>query len=340
MRWKAVTVPSSLVGLILLSGLVARAAGAESAPFPRLVCDEPIFHYGAVDNRTPVQHVFELRNEGTAPLAIQRVVSGCGCTRTELSTNVVAPRGVARLAVTASLLGRSGQRNVSLFLHSNDPVHPILALQFVGTAVALVDVQPPQFTFDVRPDDGELRRYVAITNQSTSPLHIRSWDAPAPVRMVELTTNEDGRSYGLAVTLSSNAAAAATNLQLRVKTDHPQYEEIAIPVVIRRLGEVLVMPEEIVLVDRMQNGQAETRYVLVRSTRGRAFKIVGVESTAPDLPVALHKSGPDWHHIKVGPVVPNRDLDGAILRIETDLPGGERIDVPIRVQAAGLGELR
>jgi hypothetical protein len=40
---------------------------------PKIVADEPVFEFGAISPTSKVEHVFKIRNAGTADLKIERV---------------------------------------------------------------------------------------------------------------------------------------------------------------------------------------------------------------------------------------------------------------------------
>jgi len=97
-----------------------------------LVCDAADYDYGRVVNTQEVGHVFVLRNTGDAPVEIGQIYSGCGCTRTQASASTIPPGGTATVEVVFNLLGRSGERIISVYVNSNDPVNPAFQLQCRG----------------------------------------------------------------------------------------------------------------------------------------------------------------------------------------------------------------
>jgi hypothetical protein len=113
-------------------GWVHAVPGSGATNGPRLVCDAAEFDYGQVVNTQEVGHVFVLRNTGDAPVEIGQIYSGCGCTRTQASAATIPPGGTATVEVVFNLFGRSGERNISVYVNSNDPVNPVCQLQCRG----------------------------------------------------------------------------------------------------------------------------------------------------------------------------------------------------------------
>ena len=91
---------------------VAEAADrdANSGKFPVITFDENEFDFGAIDQGTPVEHVFKFKNTGEAPLMIVNAKSSCGCTIPEYTKEPVAPGAEGELLVK---FNGSGQNQVS-----------------------------------------------------------------------------------------------------------------------------------------------------------------------------------------------------------------------------------
>lgn len=54
------------------------AAGAENAEVakdgaPKITADEPVYDFGAISGTDSVEHIFKIRNAGTADLKVERV---------------------------------------------------------------------------------------------------------------------------------------------------------------------------------------------------------------------------------------------------------------------------
>ena len=89
-----------LCALLIPLQCLAQGAAAPAAPVapvapltnaPRLVCEQPTFEFGELDESAVVEHEFVLRNAGTAPLNITSVRAACGCTVASLQDPIVQP---------------------------------------------------------------------------------------------------------------------------------------------------------------------------------------------------------------------------------------------------------
>lgn len=66
-----------------------------------------------------VSHTFVIKNTGSAPLVITRVVAACGCTTPEYSTEPIAPGKEGKIVVTFNPLGRPGLFVKTIAVYSN-----------------------------------------------------------------------------------------------------------------------------------------------------------------------------------------------------------------------------
>lgn len=230
---------------------------------PRLICDAPVFEYGRVANTQEVEHVFQLRNGGDAPLEIGRIYSGCGCTRTQIDATNLVPGATATVAVVFHLRGRSGARIINIFVSSNDPVDPVFRLQCRGhtyfseqdrvaglpsewavravypfapngsnAAPAGLTLIPPELVLN-ETDTGRFPvRYVMLRARGQHPFQVLSVTAP------EIGTNgvalhQTGAGWATVRVGPLPVRPAWSQAVIRVTTDMPGFEALSIPITLR-----------------------------------------------------------------------------------------------------------
>lgn len=66
-----------------------------------------------------VSHTFVIRNTGSAPLVIARVLATCGCTTPVYETEPIAPGKESKIVVTFNPAGRPGQFVKTIAVYSN-----------------------------------------------------------------------------------------------------------------------------------------------------------------------------------------------------------------------------
>lgn len=104
---------------------------AETPPGPKIQLDTTE-HTGRPEDGI-VRHRFEIRNAGAKPLEIAKVESTCGCTTAELPQRVIPPGGSSFLDV--SLTATPERTFASVYLHTNDPVNPVVRVGIAATEV-------------------------------------------------------------------------------------------------------------------------------------------------------------------------------------------------------------
>ncbi|MEI7850320.1 MAG: RHS repeat-associated core domain-containing protein [Kiritimatiellales bacterium] len=123
-----------IAGLLLVF-LLPIAVQAEAPRNPKLVCDAPVFDFGATTN-TQITHTFVLKNEGLSPLIIERVSTGCGCVVAASRDKTIAPGDTGAVDLTITLRGRSGSQRLTTYVNSNDPDNPYFQLRCIGQVSA------------------------------------------------------------------------------------------------------------------------------------------------------------------------------------------------------------
>lgn len=109
--------------LILLFSLLLMVAGVSFAQGQRaaVISTSKTDHdFGVIkESAGKVTHAFVVKNTGTAPLVLTRVVASCGCTTPEYSTEPIAPGQEGRIVVSFNPAGRPGQFLKTIAVYSN-----------------------------------------------------------------------------------------------------------------------------------------------------------------------------------------------------------------------------
>ncbi|MEH6407971.1 MAG: DUF1573 domain-containing protein [Leeuwenhoekiella sp.] len=78
---------------------MAATRDANATVFPVMEFEEAAFDFGTIERGTNVEHTFEFKNTGRAPLVIVDAKSTCGCTVPEFSKTPIAPGETGKLLV-------------------------------------------------------------------------------------------------------------------------------------------------------------------------------------------------------------------------------------------------
>ena len=101
-----------------LAGAQKKQTGKQSGA--QITATETEFDFGTIKEVDgPVSHTFTIKNTGTAPLVLTRVVASCGCTKPEFETAPIAPGKSTTIKVTYNPAGRPGQFVKTISVYSN-----------------------------------------------------------------------------------------------------------------------------------------------------------------------------------------------------------------------------
>ena len=120
-----------------LALLVVALAGCEPAPepvaLPRLVVDAPAFDFGQLPQGAPIEHGFDVRNDGGAPLTIIDLRTASDCTATLDGPRDLPAGARATLRLRCATDTTPGPQRRTVTVYSNDPEHRAMVLVVTGT---------------------------------------------------------------------------------------------------------------------------------------------------------------------------------------------------------------
>jgi hypothetical protein len=114
-----------LLVLVLSTGFVIAQDGDKT---PKAVFPEDVHDFGKVnENVGSVTCEFVFKNEGTAPLLIQRVQTTCGCTTPGYTKDPVLSGKTGTIKITYSTTGRPGifTKDITVFTNVPDTVYKL-----------------------------------------------------------------------------------------------------------------------------------------------------------------------------------------------------------------------
>lgn len=118
-------VAAVLMGAVLL--MSSCNPGAKKAPesqsvqsgAAKFVFSEEIHNFGSLKAGEVVAFTFTFKNEGTGPLIIHNVDTGCGCTEVKLPEQPVGPGQEGHIEVIYDSSGETGRQLKTIILFSN-----------------------------------------------------------------------------------------------------------------------------------------------------------------------------------------------------------------------------
>jgi hypothetical protein len=98
----------------------------------RLVCDEPVYQFGRVDQTAVVRHIFVVRNDGDTTFVAGMPRATCSCTQARLNKRMIGPGESAELAVTFTAERRAGEQKKVIYLPPSDSDVPVIKFYIQG----------------------------------------------------------------------------------------------------------------------------------------------------------------------------------------------------------------
>lgn len=212
------------------------SADKSSAPAPHLVVLEPEFDFGTLVTGDVVNHDFVLRNEGNAPLEIEKVQPSCGCTLVDFDHTIPAG-GTGKIAVKVDSLRLNGKGGSQLLVTSNDPVNPAteVKLQYEVKPSIAADPGYARWIYVQGEPQGTISEtFWALDN---ADFKILSLDVPSELKATfreakpeERKADFKGSQWKVDVVLPPDSPVGAITGVIVLHTDHPKQKRVALPV--------------------------------------------------------------------------------------------------------------
>jgi hypothetical protein len=191
---------------------------------PKIEFAAPVLDFGKIIAGTVVNHAYEFKNTGNAPLILTEVQPSCGCTTSGGWPARLEPGQTGSIPIQFNSTGYGG-RNIDegIMVASNDPVQPSVALGLKGVVVAPIEVSPGSAVF-LPPADAPSSesKVIRITNHTEHPLILSAPESDNRAFAVELTTVRPEQEFELRVTTLPPIGAKSVRGNIIIKTNSPQ----------------------------------------------------------------------------------------------------------------------
>ncbi|MFM1847881.1 MAG: hypothetical protein RL417_1355 [Pseudomonadota bacterium] len=315
-----------LVAAGLFFGGCVGVQAQSGTPKPHAVALDSVYDFGAVSQGTKVRHEFKIKNEGTAPFNIQRVVPSCGCTASAADISTVPPGGEAKIKVEFDTSGFSGRKSKTVRVLTSDSERSAIDLMVKGEILPDVVADPAYISFGevfVGPGGAEPKKVTVTVREGAGVTigEVKAWSKAIAVSEVERSPSKRVLSVKLLEGVPPGELRDRVVVSL-VKAGGDS--ALNIPVVASVKSEVVLRPATVSF-GVIEGKERMVRKVTVSNLGKRPVKIKEITSTNPALSAtfsAVDATGNFLVEVALDPTAIKNDFKEQ-LRIITD-----RQDVP------------
>lgn len=228
---------STLTGAVLVLVALVFATAAAAQTGPRAVALEPIKDFDVVPKGENVEHAFEIKNEGDAPLQITNVRPACGCTVVRFDQEI-APGEIGKIYSVMDTTDFTGPISKSIAVFTNDAENPKLQLVVKAKVKPFIGVRPGYARYIYV--QGEEVRPIPQTIYTADGADFKILEVKAPYDYLEVAHHvaseeerydkAEGQQHVVDIELATDAPIGALREYVEVKTTHPKQPMIRIPI--------------------------------------------------------------------------------------------------------------
>jgi uncharacterized protein DUF1573 len=324
---------------ILLFGVLHGVCFSDTPGAPRAVFIEKNFNFGKVKQGVEVSHKFQVKNEGTAPLLLQRIDFNLPGLIAKFKPEI-PPGGEGFIQVDWDSTSFSGPIGLEAELSSNDPVQPKFTFTLNGSIDPVIEVDPIWGAYISLYQDEKKEQTLHIINHEQQPLKISSVEKQGTHFTASLKEVQPGNSYDLTVTVPAKTPLGLYEEGLLLHTNHPKFSKIPVGVNVLVMRDLHAFPELVNFTGidlsilkqnpKLIDNLFET--VIVENRRGD-FEIKSITTDVPFLKITQAPPSGKSTRFKLDiQVLKEKLAPGKIsgsIRIATDVKGSPEITIPV-----------
>ena len=208
-----------------------RDAGDVTNPsaVPSAVIHQDKYEFDPVIEGIEVVHAFSIENTGTAPLEIERIKTGCGCTTADY-TRAILPGDRGNITIKVNTKGYGGRMfRRPITVYTNDPRNLEMGLEITGKVDLFARVIPTPAILKGKMNES-IQLHVSIIPDEKYPFQVidASMDKSLDGK-IEYTLEKLENGYVVLITNRFHQPGRYHGT-IFLKTDNSARPEIAIPV--------------------------------------------------------------------------------------------------------------
>ena len=276
---------------IVLFGVLHGVCFSDTPSAPRAVFVEKTFNFGNVKQGVEVSHKFQVKNEGAAPLLLDRVDFNLPGLTARFKPEI-PPGGEGFIQVEWNTTSFFGPVDLEAKLSSNDPAKPRFTFTLSGSVDPVIEVDPIWGAYISLYPDEKKEKTLRIINHEEQPLKISSIEKQGTHFTASLKEVQPGKSYDLIITVPAGTPPGRYEESLLLHTNHPKFSEVPVSVNVLVMRDLHAFPESVDLkgIDlsflKQNPGLIDNLFenVIVGNRRGD-FEIKSIQTDVPFLKI-------------------------------------------------------
>lgn len=334
---------------------------AAQGPVPKAVADVTTHDFGVLEPGESCDYDFTIRNEGEAPLLLERGGTSCTCTMSDLPQKEIPPGYAVKVNVSSKVELKEGPFANTARIFTNDPDRPAIEFTVQGKVLTILAAdQPNTATYALRgeaPPPQEVLVYSAawdsfqITDVQSS-LPETTWTIE-PADKGALKGLDARSGYFLTVQMPPQTKSGYHNLGIDLKASpasRPELEKSLHVGFVHHVktgyslsGDKLRWFDRTVEMGRAREGDGKTEALALTVRDPKELKVEKIESNPPFLkaslePLGRSRKGVQLFRIKleIPPDAPpcNFATESGWVRITTSSQAAKEIDLKVSFAVA------
>lgn len=218
--------------ILLLFFVVMLPAWAQALAGPHLVIENSRYDFGVVMQGGKVEHRFTFRNDGDAPLLIDKVKSSCSCTASLVSSKEIPPGGSGTVEAVFDSTRFRGRVHKTIYLYSNDPQQPSSEFLLEGEVKVPMQTIPSLLNFGTVIATEKKQLPLQVKNAGSQPLQIVNVRTSNPAIHVDWSQLElkPGEETTMTVTVQPTVNMINISGNVLIRTSLAKGREFEVPV--------------------------------------------------------------------------------------------------------------
>ncbi|MCI0415715.1 DUF1573 domain-containing protein [bacterium] len=217
---------------------------AETQGAPRAVFGEKTYTFGQVKQGEIVVHKFQVKNEGTAPLILDKVEFNLPGLTSRFKPEI-PPGAEGSIQIELNTTYFTGEMDMEAELHSNDPVQPKFTFTLSGVIEPVIEVSPLPGAYISLYADENKDQTLRVINHEEQPLKITNVELHGTHFKANLKEVQTGKIFELTITVPAGTAPGRYEESLLLHTNHPKFSAVPVGVNLFVMRDLFANPESV-----------------------------------------------------------------------------------------------